>query len=164
MVLVLGIGNSLLQDEGIGYHLLQYLTEEKSHWPVKFLDGGTLSFNLTGLIETYDKLIVLDAANFNQPAGTVKTLLNNELDDFLSKPGKSVHEVSLSEVFDMMRLTETLPTQRAMVAVQPKTIGWGDKLTEQVDAAQLDAAEHIEKVLQKWGVLTNTADENAYEV
>ena len=156
MVLVLGIGNSLLQDEGFAYHLLDRLGHEKAHWPVSFLDGGTLSFNLITSIEASTHLIIIDAANFNQPPGTVKTLLNADMDDFLSKPGKSVHEVSLSELFDMTRLTETLPKQRAMIAVQPKNISWGKNLTAQVHAALPVAIDHIERVLQNWDIISIT--------
>jgi len=153
MVLVLGIGNSLLQDEGFAYHLLDRLNHEKPHWPVKLLDGGTLSFSLVTSIEVSTHLIVIDAANFKQAPGTVKILLNDSIDTFLSKPGKSVHEVSLSEIFDMARLTNSLPTQRAMIAVQPQEISWGENLTEQVQAALPIAVDEIEKILKNWEVI-----------
>ena len=67
-VLVLAIGNSLMQDEGVGNHLLQRLMKEKEHWPVKYMDGGTLSFTLAGDIEQASHLIILDAANLKQQA------------------------------------------------------------------------------------------------
>lgn len=166
MVLIMGIGNSLLQDEGIGFHLLQRLRLEKSHWPVKFLDGGTLSFNLTTAIESCSHLIVLDAANLHQPPGTVKSFLNAELDDFLNKPGKSVHEVSLSDLFDMTRLTESLPDYRALIGIQPKTISWGENLTSEVYKAQSKAMQQVESILLSWGIISiqkNSAAEGAYE-
>lgn len=166
MVLIMGIGNSLLQDEGIGFHLLQRLRLEKSHWPVQFLDGGTLSFNLTTAIESCSHLIVLDAANFHQAPGTVKSFLNTELDDFLNKPGKSVHEVSLSDLFDMTRLTESLPDYRALIGIQPKTIAWGENLTTEVYKAQSKAMQQVESILVSWGVIAtqkNSAAEGVYE-
>ena len=159
MVLVLAIGNSLLQDEGIGFHLLQRLIAEKPHWPVKYLDGGTLSFSLTNDIESCSHLIILDAANLHQAPGFVKTFKNSELDSFLSKPGKSVHEVSLSDLFDMTRLTESLPVHRAMIGVQPKTIEWGEQLTPELEAALPEATKQIEAVLIEWGFVVNTEQE-----
>jgi len=153
MVLVLGIGNSLLQDDGVGCHLVERLTQEKSHWPVQVMDGGTLSFSLVSAIESSSHLIILDAANLNQAPGFVQTLLNENLDEFLSKPGKSVHEVSLSELFDMTRLTDSLPSQRAMVAVQPKETTWGEDLTSDVAAAVPIALQHIEALLLDWGLV-----------
>ncbi len=166
MVLIMGIGNSLLQDEGIGFHLLERLRLEKSHWPVEFLDGGTLSFNLTTAIESCSHLIVLDAANLHQAPGTVKSFLNTELDDFLNKPGKSVHEVSLSDLFDMTRLTESLPDYRALIGIQPKTISWGENLTAEVYQSQSKAMQQVESILLDWGILStqkNSAAEDVYE-
>lgn len=153
MVLVLGIGNSLLQDEGIAFHLLKRLRQEKAHWPVKFLDGGTLSFNLASVVESCSHLIVIDAANLNSSPGSVQSFFDLDLDKFLNKPGKSVHEVSLSDLFDMTRLTDTIPMHRAMVAVQPKNISWGENLTPLVEDSQTTAIEHIKKALIKWGIL-----------
>ena len=161
MVLILGIGNSLLQDEGIGFHLLNRLRAEKNHWPVEFMDGGTLSFGLSSAIESCSHLIVLDAANLHQPAGSIQAFLNNDLDDFLNKPGKTVHEVSLSDLFDMARLTESLPQQRAMIAVQPQEISWGENLTEAVFNSQSQAIELIESILMDWEVFTNQQQESA---
>lgn len=156
MVLILGIGNSLLQDEGIGFHLLERLRVEKSHWPVQFIDGGTLSFGLTSAIESCSHLIVLDAANLNKPPGTIQSFFNTELDKFLNKPGKSVHEVSLSELFDMTRLTNSIPTHRAMIAIQPKNMSWGENLTQEVNAALPYAVELIESILIDWEVLDSS--------
>ena len=153
MVLVLGIGNSLLQDEGIGHHLLKKMEQEKSYWPATFLDGGTLSFNLASTIELYDHVIILDAANLHQRPGTVEIFYDTELDEFLNKPGKSVHEVSISDLFDMTRLTGTMPQHRAMVAIQPETIDWGEALTEAVYNAQPQAIEQVEKILMQWNII-----------
>jgi len=160
MVLILGIGNSLLQDEGIGFHLLNRLRAEKIHWPVEYMDGGTLSFGLTSAIESCSHLIVLDAANLHQPAGSIQVFFNTDLDDFLNKPGKTVHEVSLSDLFDMARLTESLPQQRAMIAVQPQEISWGENLTDAVFEAQSPAIELIESILMDWGVFTKQQQES----
>lgn len=153
MVLILGVGNSLLQDDGIGCHLINCLRAEKSHWPVQLLDGGTLSFSLSSAIESCSHLIILDAANLNKAPGTIQLFFNSELDKFLNKPGKSVHEVSLGDLFDMTRLTDSLPTQRVMVAVQPKNISWGEDLTAPVYAAQSEAIIQIETILTNWGII-----------
>lgn len=183
MVLVLGIGNSLLQDDGIGCHLVgrlsleladdnsqrfsQFSEKHQTHlenesttrtaqtmqMPIQCMDGGTLSFSLVSAIESCSHLIILDAANLEQEPGTVKTLRNEVLDQFLSKPGKSVHEVSLSEMFDMARLTESLPIERAMVAVQPKEVSWGESLTPPVEAAVPEAMRQIESLLLDWQIL-----------
>ncbi|MFK5985259.1 MAG: HyaD/HybD family hydrogenase maturation endopeptidase [Pseudomonadota bacterium] len=157
MITILGIGNSLLQDEGIGFHLLNFISTNRPKWPVKVLDGGTLGFSLVSEIESCSHLIVLDAANLHSKPGTVKTFLNKDLDDFLNKPGKSVHEVSISDLFDITRLTDSIPVHRAMISIQPKSIFWGENLTPEVKAALPEALKQIEKVLLDWGIIV--ADE-----
>ena len=72
--LILGVGNTLLSDEGAGIHALNQLESEYSHIPnLSFLDGGTLSFTLATRIEDCKNLIVFDAAELKQPAGTEQT-------------------------------------------------------------------------------------------
>jgi len=154
--LILAIGNTLLQDEGVGNHLLQRLIKEKPHWPVTYLDGGTLSFSIAKDIEQASHLIILDAANLKQQAGSIQLIVDDDLDSFLSKPGKSVHEVSLGDLFDMTRLTETLPEHRAMIAIQPKNIDWGEQLSAEVEQALDIAIDKIEEILLNWQVLPQT--------
>ena len=70
--LVLGIGNTLLADEGVGVHSLEALRRQYADFAdIEFLDGGTLSFTLAGPVGECDELIVFDAANLNAAPGTV---------------------------------------------------------------------------------------------
>ena len=79
--LVLGIGNPLMQDDGVGVHVVQRLKAEYPDFPqVEFLDGGTLSFSLIGAIEDATNLIVIDAAQFSDEPGSVKTFFDEEMD------------------------------------------------------------------------------------
>ncbi len=78
--LILGIGNTLLTDEGAGIHALNYLESVLTNIPgITFLDGGTLSFTLVAWIEGCTNLIVFDAAEMNQPAGTVRSYIGAEI-------------------------------------------------------------------------------------
>ncbi|RLA38917.1 MAG: hypothetical protein DRR06_19975 [Gammaproteobacteria bacterium] len=97
-------------------------------------------------------------AGSNSSPGSVQSFFDLELDKFLNKPFKSVHEVSLSDLFDMTRLTDTIPMYRAMVAVQPKTLSWGENLTPPVDESQETAIVHIENALIKWGILAENEE------
>ncbi len=81
--LILGIGNTLLTDEGAGIHALKLLQLECPDIPnLTFLDGGTLSFSLAVWIEDCSNLIVFDATELHQPAGTVNTFVNTAMDDW----------------------------------------------------------------------------------
>ncbi len=149
--LILGIGNTLLSDEGIGIHVLTALQHKHPQIDnVEYIDGGTLSFSLAGWIEESDRLIVIDSAEFHQPPGTIRCLHNEEMDRFLGLPGRSVHEVSLLDLLDIARLTECLPEPRVLIGVQAQEIDWGEHPSPAVAAAIPEAIHEIETLLQDW--------------
>jgi len=121
--LVLGIGNTLLTDEGIGIHVLRALEPELADRPdVTLLDGGTLSFTLAGPIGDADALIVVDAAQVKSKPGDWRLLEGEEMDAFLMGNRKaSVHEVGLTDLRTIAILTGHWPEKRAMLAIQPQT-------------------------------------------
>lgn len=149
--LILGIGNTLLSDEGVGIHMLGYLREHFPELPGdSYLDGGTLSFTLASWIEEADNLIVVDAAELNSSPGDVEVFEGDALDRFAGKTKRSVHEVSLGDLLAIAHLTETLPENRALVAVQPRYVDWGNSLSNPVKQALPKAAGHIFDFLQRW--------------
>jgi hydrogenase maturation protease len=151
--LILGIGNTLLSDEGIGVHVLTDL--EASSLPVlkdvTTMDGGTLSFTLAGPIEDCDRFIVIDAAELKSPPGTVKVFENQAMDEYITSGNKkSVHEVSLADVMSISMLSGHLPEKRALVGIQPKDIDWGENPTKPVSDAIPLAISEIESLLTRW--------------
>ena len=138
--LILGIGNTLLTDEGAGIHALNQFQSSYPDFPnLTFLDGGTLSFTLAVWIEDCDNLIVFDAAELHQPPGTVKTYVGTAMDNFLGTSKRSAHEVGLLDLMDIARITNYLPDNRALIGIQPETFGWGTSPTASVQGA-LDEA------------------------
>jgi hydrogenase maturation protease len=150
--LVLGIGNTLLTDEGVGVHVLQALESELAHWPeVTLLDGGTLSFTLAGPIEEAAALIVIDAANIGTAPGGWALLEGEEMDAFLMSNRKaSVHEVGLTDLRAIAILAGHWPEKRAMLAIQPQTIDWGEQPTPAVAAAIPSACAAIVQQIREW--------------
>jgi hydrogenase maturation protease len=149
--LILGIGNTLLSDEGVGIHMLDYM---RRHYPelagVEYLDGGTLSFTLAAWIEEADNLIVVDAAELDSIPGTVRVFPGEEMDRFAGKTKRSVHEVSLGDLLAIAHLTDALPAKRALVAIQPEEIDWGQCLSNRVKQALPVAGRSISDLLQQW--------------
>ena len=149
--LVLGIGNTLLTDEGAGIHALKYLEQNyPENDDVTYLDGGTLSFTLAGAVEDADNLIVIDAAQLKNIPGTVDCMINEDMDRFLGTCKRSVHEVGLLDLLDIARLTGNLPARRALVAIQPGIVDWGDAPTESVAIAIPVAAEKVAELMMRW--------------
>jgi hydrogenase maturation protease len=150
--LVLGIGNTLLTDEGVGVHVLQALEPELAHLSdVTLLDGGTLSFSLAGPIEEAEALIVVDAANIQSEPGAWRLLEGEEMDTFLMGNRKaSVHEVGLTDLRAIAILAGHWPEKRAMLAIQPAVIDWGEQPTPAVAAAISPACTAIHELIREW--------------
>lgn len=149
--LILGIGNNLLSDEGLGVHVIGHLERHHPNEPgVTYLDGGTLSFTLAEPIAAHRNLIVVDAARFGEPAGTVRCLEGEAMDRYLTGNRASVHEVGLMDLFDIARLTGTFPARRALIGVEPATLGWGDQPSPQVAAAIVPVADMAIGLARRW--------------
>ena len=161
---ILGVGNVLLTDDGAGVHAARVLQERLAHHTaVTVLDAGTLSFTLAPLIENAQRLIILDAAQLQRPPGSIQCFLNEALDGFLSRGRLSVHEIGLRDLLDIARLAGKLPRQRALIGIQPQSLGWGTEPTPPV-AAALDAMiQSALELIDAWpdGDELGTPDERA---
>jgi hydrogenase maturation protease len=149
--LILGIGNTLLSDEGVGVYVVRHLAAHHADEPdVTFMDGGTLSFTLAGDIADHEFLIVVDAARLDGPPGTVRCFEGEAMDRYLGRAQMSVHEVGLSDLIDMARLSDTLPRRRALIGIQPAILDLGDAPTAQVAPAIPEAARLVLDLLRRW--------------
>lgn len=150
--LVLGLGNTLLGDEGAGVCAIRYLAETYPSLPdVEFLDGGTLSFTLAGAIEDAGNLIVIDAAQLHSAPGSVQVFEGAAMDEFLGKNRKaSVHEVSLMDLLVIARLTDSLPARRALIGIQPLFLDWADAPTPAVAQAIPAAGDAALRLMRSW--------------
>ena len=106
-ILILGIGNILLQDEGIGVWAIREL--EKQEWPdhVSLLDGGTGGFHILSLVQEYQTIILIDATLDKDPPGTVKVLEPKYSSDF--PKALSSHDIGLKDLIDSAILLDSLP-------------------------------------------------------
>lgn len=150
--LVLGIGNTLLSDEGVGVHVAHSLQGRlPASEALEILDGGTLSFTLAVPIENADALIVVDAAQLKSAPGTMQVFEGAEMDAFLmGNRRSSVHEVSLNDLMSIAMLAGHWPEKRALVAIQPEKVDWGDALTPSVQSIIPEACRRIEGLLEEW--------------
>lgn len=151
-ILVLGIGNTLLSDEGVGVHVINQLQRETQISPdVSYMDGGTLSFTLAQSIESCDQLIVVDASEIKSVPGTVQVFENEAMDFFITNGNKkSVHEVGLVDVMSIAMLAGNLPKKRALVGIQPDSIDWGEQPTAAVQQAIPVACDEVNRIIQSW--------------
>lgn len=151
-ILVLGIGNTLLSDEGAGVHAMRRLQRECGELPgVDFIDGGTLSFTLAAPIAAAECLIVIDAAELRDDPGAVRLFLDEEMDLYLGNSRKrSVHEVGLLDLMAVACLTDGLPQRRALIGIQPHHVAWGDEPSAAVAAALPAACAMARELIREW--------------
>jgi hydrogenase maturation protease len=150
-ILVLGIGNVLLGDEGAGVHAMRRLEREGRFGDVTFADGGTLSFTLAGLIESSPALIVLDAAEMEARPGHVAVFEGGSMDDFLGSTRKrSAHEVGLLDVMALVALGGRLPGRRALIGIQPCSVDWSEAPSEAVAQALPEACARAAELIARW--------------
>ncbi|HUG99867.1 MAG TPA: HyaD/HybD family hydrogenase maturation endopeptidase [Gammaproteobacteria bacterium] len=149
--LVLGVGNTILTDEGIGPWVVERLRALNPEvLDVTWMDGGTLSFSIATCVEDADRLIVVDATELRSSPGTVRVFVDEEMDRMLGGHGRSIHEVGLMDLMNMARLTERLPRRRALVGIQPESIDWGTEPSPAVGAAMPAAARAVAALIEEW--------------
>ena len=150
-ILVLGIGNVLLGDEGAGVHAMRRLEREGRFSGVSFADGGTLSFTLAGLIESSPALIILDAAEMGARPGHVAVFEGGGMDEFLgSERKRSAHEVGLLDVMALVALGGGLPRRRALIGIQPLAVDWSEAPSEAVAQALPEACTRAAELIARW--------------
>jgi hydrogenase maturation protease len=150
-ILIMGIGNTLLQDDGAGVHVTQGLRATAGKMPeVSIVDGGTLGLSLLPELENASDLIVVDAGEIGGRAGDIKVFENEAMDQQLSGKKSTVHELSMSDLLAAATLTGHQPERRALVAIQPASIEWGLEPTSDVRKAIPLAAELVNELARNW--------------
>jgi len=117
--LILGLGNILLQDEGLGVHALHEM--EKMKWPenIELLDGGTGGFVLLSLFNEYEQFIIIDATLSNDPPGTIKIIKPKFAKDF--PRSLSTHDLGLKDLIESAQLLGKMPKiYLIIVNINPK--------------------------------------------
>ena len=126
-ILVLGLGNTLLTDDGVGVHVVRRLTADAATPPwVRAVDGGTMGFRLTSILADGGDVLIIDAADFSASPGTIRLLDEGELGAHVARAKKSsAHEAGLADLLSLLRLNAVSPRHLAVLAIQPQIIDWG---------------------------------------
>ncbi len=106
-ILIMGIGNLLMGDEGLGVHLIRDLETEKLPPGVALLDGGTAGFNLMSWLEDHQHIIMVDATLDGRPPGTIREIRPRFTSDFPA--AMSTHDIGLKDVIGGLSLLGKMP-------------------------------------------------------
>lgn len=147
-VLVIGIGNLLLQDEGVGIHIARELQKENLPGGVEVIDGGAGGFDLLPHFSRAEKIIIIDAAEMGLPPGAVIRFDSSQIKLWSKGEKLSAHEVGLPEVIEMIKFLDPHPPQVVIWGIQPKEISWGMELSPEVAAIIPDVKRAILQEVQ----------------
>ena len=151
--LVLGLGNILLGDEGVGVRVVERLLEQYD-FPegVQVMDGGTLGLDLLPYVEDASRLLVVDAVQARKPPGTLVRMAGDEIPVFLDASKVSPHQEGLQDLLAVAMLKGYLPGEVVFWGVQVESLGVGLDMSEAV-ADQVEAlAGKVLSELARWGV------------
>ena len=164
---VLGLGNMLMADDGLGLAALERLRDE---WclphHVELVDGGTWGMNLLHVIEGADQLLIFDAISTGGVPGSLVRLEGNDIPRFLLQK-VSPHQVDLREVLALAELRGLLPPRLVALGIEPARIEMSAELTPEVEAHLDELVRLGVATLERWGLhcrpwtpLTRAADGN----
>ncbi len=130
-IVVIGVGNLLLKDEGIGIHAVQALQELELPPDVKLIDGGT-SPDLIAYTRAGDKLIIVDAARAGGEPGTIYRFKPEDLAEERASLA-SAHEMGVVENLKLISLTGNEPGEIVIIGIEPGEIEFGTELSPELE-------------------------------
>lgn len=151
-VLVLGVGNLLLKDEGVGVRVVEEL-ERRYAIPdgVEVLDGGTAGMELLSVMANRDCVILVDAVKTGDEPGTVVRLADEEVPAFF-RTKISPHQVGLSDVLATLTITGEKPGSVVVIGIVPKDLGTGLEISTEIEAKIDEMIELVAGELDRRGI------------
>ena len=151
-VLVLGLGNLVMSDDGVGVKVVQRL-EREFRFPgqVDVMDGGTLGLDILPRLEGIEQLIVVDAVETGQSPGTLVRLAGDDIPLAL-ETRLSPHQMGLKDLLAVSNLMGHTPREMVLVGIQPGSIRMGTELTPEVELHVKTMIATVLGELQGWGI------------
>lgn len=151
-ITVLGLGNILLTDEGIGVHVVNEFQREYSVPEyVEIIDGGAAGVDLIPFIEGRDKVLMVDAVNFDREPGYVGVIENDEIPVRITQKA-SMHHLGLMDVLSIIKLSGGLPNKICLIGIQPKSLELGLDTSPEIWDKKDELVKRIASKLSEWNV------------
>lgn len=151
-VLVLGIGNTIMSDDGVGSRVVKRIREEYS-FPtgVSLLEGGTLGLDLLPHLEGISRLLIVDALETGKLPGTIVRLSGDEIPSAF-RTRLSPHQMGLQDLLAVAAFQGFAPVEMVLWGIQPASIEPGTELTEAVAIQVEMLVENVLEELRRWGM------------
>jgi len=151
-IVLLGVGNILLTDEGFGVHVVNQLQEDYVfNPPITILDGGTMGMELLTYMRGMTKLLLVDAINGGDVPGTVYEFPHEEMNSYFTE-AISVHEVGMQDILRIRAIQEEPLEDAVVIGVEPESLEIGFEPSEVVQRALPEVKDRVLNVLRQWGV------------
>ncbi|WP_109077447.1 HyaD/HybD family hydrogenase maturation endopeptidase [Aggregatibacter kilianii] len=149
--LILGVGNILLSDEGVGVRVVQALEKRSEIQPhFDLIDGGTCGMELLDVMANRDHLIIIDAVLANKQPGEIIVLHDEQVPTFFSRK-ISPHQLGICDVLSALKLTDEFPQHLCLIGIQPETLEPQIALSETIQKQFPAIFETLDRVLNKYG-------------
>lgn len=149
---VIGIGNPLRGDDGVGPAVVEALKRRGLPEGVEAVDGGQAGLGLVGLMEGADRVVLVDAAEMGAAPGAFRAFGPGEALVSREILGCGVHEARVGAALRVAEALGCLPPEVKVVGVQPKQMGWGVGLSREVSRALPGVVRAVLEVLgSSWG-------------
>jgi hydrogenase maturation protease len=148
-VLILGLGNPLRGDDGVGLRVVEALNQRELPEGVTALDGGTGGFDLLHVLEGWERAVIVDAADVGREPGQFVRFTPDEARLVESADGFSLHNAGLAEALALVKAVGQPLPQMVIFGVQPETIGWGEGLSGTIEAALPDIVNAVLNEINK---------------
>lgn len=125
---IIGIGNILLQDDGVGVHVIKQLENEKLPSTIELVDGGTSTLDMLGFFLDYKKVIVVDCLRAGLEPGTIYKIKPEDIKSY-KKENLSIHDVQILDVVRMANMMNKYP-QVIIFGIEPEKIAVGLEMTQ----------------------------------
>jgi hydrogenase maturation protease len=155
---VLGLGNYLLSDEGVGVHAVQSLKKRYDFRPsLQIIDGGTMGLDLLPIFQDRNRICIIDAVDFGKTPGHVEAVEGAGIAAVLNSK-LSVHHIGLSDLLFAAKLTRDTPGEFYLVGVQPLSLDTGITLSECVRSALDRVFSLVLSKLSEWNFVAVAKD------
>ena len=153
---VLGIGNTILSDEGFGVRVVEYL-QKNFTFPenVNLIDGGTLGVELTHFVTGTRRLLIIDSIDGGVAPGTTFHLQDDEIHAHFAQK-ISAHEVGIQDVLTMLELSGKKIPRVELIGAQPFSLDAGVELTEPMKKLVPIFANKAVEILRSWNLKSNS--------
>jgi hydrogenase maturation protease len=142
---IIGIGNILLQDDGVGVHVIKQLENEMLPSTIKLVDGGTSTLDMLGFFLDYKKVIVVDCLRAGLKPGTIYKIKPEDIKNY-EKENLSIHDVQILDVVNMAKMMDKIPLV-VIFGIEPEKISLELEMTETMISKIPEIISHIKKEL-----------------